>query len=325
MSDSEEPPDNTRRPKSTMLPIRRTLLGVVMKENGMNDYSNSSDSHKSTKTSSARSSHSRQSEQSDERNRSGRDLKFDVDSEDEELTERSDAAGGDIVLDLDETQEDYLEDEEERLQPPSKKGRFKGMLLMKQPFYKAMNAFSPSGRPIRNRIPPVRWWLGEEPLYKRQGDGEVVLEGVTDVYITDKVFMKYRTANCDGVTFEGITSSEFDDANCLLVSCEPTCQFNGPSEHSSGVLSVLIHRIRNDTTTLSPSTTKSRFVPEVRAALTPFWVLAVAIGVAAICVGLNVTLCVAYCCYCRRKKRSQKAHISTVKGGPTLHAYNQQI
>eukprot|EP00081_Caenorhabditis_elegans_P000533 NP_001021768.1 Uncharacterized protein CELE_Y47G6A.32 [Caenorhabditis elegans] len=133
--------------------------------------------------------------------------------------------------------------------------------------------------------------------------------------------------HCDGVTFEGITSTDFDDSNCLLVSCEPECQFNGPStQHSSGVLSVLIHRIRNETTTPpTPSTTKSSYIPEIRAALTPFWVLAVAIGVAAICVGLNVTLCVAYCCYCRRKKRSQKAHISTVKGGPTLHAFNPQV
>ncbi|CAP31039.2 Protein CBG11990 [Caenorhabditis briggsae] len=131
---------------------------------------------------------------------------------------------------------------------------------------------------------------------------------------------------CDGVTFEGITSTEFDDANCLLVSCNPTCQFNGPSTlNSSGVLSVLIHRIRNETTTIPTTTTKSSYIPEFRAVLSPFWFLAVAIGVAAICFGLNVTLCVVYCFYCRRKKRSQKAHISTVKGGPTLHAYNPQI
>ncbi|CAO4361509.1 unnamed protein product [Caenorhabditis nigoni] len=161
---------------------------------------------------------------------------------------------------------------------------------------------------------------------KRFGQGAITVSSQTTTDMKQCLDVCCSIPNCDGVTFEGITSTEFDDANCLLVSCNPTCQFNGPSTlNSSGVLSVLIHRIRNETTTIPTTTTKSSYIPEFRAVLSPFWFLAVAIGVAAICFGLNVTLCVVYCFYCRRKKRSQKAHISTVKGGPTLHAYNPQI
>ncbi|CCD72576.2 MANSC domain-containing protein [Caenorhabditis elegans] len=172
-------------------------------------------------------------------------------------------------------------------------------------------------------------FCGQLEIFNEQrfGQGAITVSSQTTTDMKQCLDVCCSIPNCDGVTFEGITSTDFDDSNCLLVSCEPECQFNGPStQHSSGVLSVLIHRIRNETTTPpTPSTTKSSYIPEIRAALTPFWVLAVAIGVAAICVGLNVTLCVAYCCYCRRKKRSQKAHISTVKGGPTLHAFNPQV
>ncbi|CAI5439117.1 unnamed protein product [Caenorhabditis angaria] len=163
---------------------------------------------------------------------------------------------------------------------------------------------------------------------QRYGLGAITVSSQSTVDLKQCLDVCCQIPNCDGVTFEGITANDFNEPNCLLVSCDPICQLNPPNQKSSGILSVILHRQRNTTTTttttemsLSNSTTPYEF----KAALTPFWVLAIAITVAAVCIGLNLTLCLAYCCYCRRKKRSQKAQISTVKGGPTLHAYNQPI
>ncbi|CAL2029437.1 unnamed protein product [Caenorhabditis brenneri] len=170
-------------------------------------------------------------------------------------------------------------------------------------------------------------FCGELKIFNEQrfGQGAITVSSQTTTDLKQCLDVCCLIPNCDGVTFEGITSTDFDDANCLLVSCEPTCQFNGPStQNSSGVLSVLIHRIRNETTESTPSSTISSYIPVI-SSLTPFWFLALVIGVAAICIGTNVTLSIVYCIHCRRRKRSQKAHISTVKGGPTLHAYNPQV
>ncbi|CAB3407363.1 unnamed protein product [Caenorhabditis bovis] len=176
-----------------------------------------------------------------------------------------------------------------------------------------------------NRIDAIDTFCGQLEVFNEQrfGDGAVTVSSQTTSDLKQCLDVCCAIPNCDGVTFEGITNPEFDDANCLLVSCEPRCHLNAPNRHSAGVLSVLVHREKEVTTTTEiPITTNHH---PVGRSLTPFWVLAVAISVAAMCIGLNVTLCLVYCCYCRRKKRSQKAHISTVVGGPTLHAYNPTV
>uniref|UniRef100_A0A8R1EBN5 MANEC domain-containing protein n=1 Tax=Caenorhabditis japonica TaxID=281687 RepID=A0A8R1EBN5_CAEJA len=89
-------------------------------------------------------------------------------------------------------------------------------------------------------------FCGELEIFNEQrfGVGAVTVSSQTTGDLKQCLDVCCSIPNCDGVTFEGITSSEFDDANCLLVACEPKCHFNTPSAGSSGVLSVLINRIR---------------------------------------------------------------------------------
>uniref|UniRef100_A0A7I4XTA7 C2H2-type domain-containing protein n=1 Tax=Haemonchus contortus TaxID=6289 RepID=A0A7I4XTA7_HAECO len=50
-------------------------------------------------------------------------------------------------------------------------------------------------RSSRNRMKPVRQWLGEKPVYAVSPGGGLTLKGVNEVEIRDKRFLKVRTAN----------------------------------------------------------------------------------------------------------------------------------
>ncbi|CAJ0601743.1 unnamed protein product [Cylicocyclus nassatus] len=50
-------------------------------------------------------------------------------------------------------------------------------------------------RSTRNRIKPVRQWLGEEPVYARSPGGSKTLVGVNEVEVKDKRWVKARTAD----------------------------------------------------------------------------------------------------------------------------------
>ncbi|CAD6194758.1 unnamed protein product [Caenorhabditis auriculariae] len=178
-------------------------------------------------------------------------------------------------------------------------------------------------------------FCGELSVFEEQrfGRGAVTLSSQTTSDLKQCLDICCSIPNCEGVTFEGILI-EGEDSNCLLVGCNSVCTLNEPRRFADGVVSVLVARKKeassNKTavlTDLSSNSTRPSLIGEVvlRSRLTPIWVLAIAISVAVVCVGLNVALFLAYCCYCRRKRRSQKAHISTPKAGPTLHAYNPSV
>ncbi|CAI4222521.1 unnamed protein product [Auanema sp. JU1783] len=167
--------------------------------------------------------------------------------------------------------------------------------------------------------------------------------------------------NCDGVTFTGIFSARADEEpNCLLVGCrhsragEITCGLTDKVDDAEGLISVTL--ARNQSTTVAPqsihlnlndsladssaeiSGSSTTYRPDLQFnaefstnrpygephSLAPVWAVGLAIVIAVVCVGLNLSLLSAYICYRRKQSRKQTAQISTIKG-PTLHAYNPAI
>ncbi|KAE9549861.1 hypothetical protein FO519_006933 [Halicephalobus sp. NKZ332] len=60
---------------------------------------------------------------------------------------------------------------------------------------------------------------------------------------------------------------------------------------------------------------------EFLAQYTPVWAVGVAIVIAVVCIGLNVVLVSAFCCYKRHKNRMRSENFTHIKA-PTLHAFN---
>ncbi|WKX92092.1 hypothetical protein Q1695_010264 [Nippostrongylus brasiliensis] len=76
--------------------------------------------------------------------------------------------------------------------------------------------------------------------------------------------------------------------------------------------------------TSTTSTNSSSNAGISAASLAPVWAVALAIGIAVLCVGLNLGLLSAYICYRRKRSRKRTAHFTANKG-PTLHAYNTTL
>ena len=54
---------------------------------------------------------------------------------------------------------------------------------------------------------------------------------------------------------------------------------------------------------------------------TPVWAVGIAIVIAVVCIGLNLVLVSAFCCYKRHKNRMRSENFTHIKT-PTLHAFN---
>ncbi|CAP31022.2 Protein CBR-HCP-4 [Caenorhabditis briggsae] len=70
-----------------------------------------------------------------------------------------------------------------------------GLQLKKREIIQPDDATNGVRRSQRNRVKPVRSWLGEKPVYVNSPSGGKRLTGVTDVIIKDKRLCKYRTGD----------------------------------------------------------------------------------------------------------------------------------
>uniref|UniRef100_A0A158PB33 HP domain-containing protein n=1 Tax=Angiostrongylus cantonensis TaxID=6313 RepID=A0A158PB33_ANGCA len=69
------------------------------------------------------------------------------------------------------------------------------VLILTRPVIPSSSSTSNVRRSMRNRMKPVRRWLGEKPVYTVSPGGGRTLVGVTEVEVRDKRWLKFKTAD----------------------------------------------------------------------------------------------------------------------------------
>ncbi|EFP12743.1 CRE-HCP-4 protein [Caenorhabditis remanei] len=98
------------------------------------------------------------------------------------------------VMNNTNVEESWQSDEDDVIISRRNPGKNVGLQLKKREIIQP-DTNNGNRRSTRNRVKPLRSWLGEKAVYKNSPSGGKRLTGVTDVVIKDKRLCKYRTAD----------------------------------------------------------------------------------------------------------------------------------